>query len=106
MKAHTKLNKREQKLLDSLDGVTGWKTINVPIVSMGTIMTVALQYRQAIGQTTTRYRFEWAPDDVEYLEDATFKEDKANPVLFTQNGHMVCEVAEAFGRRLLKMAVL
>ena len=111
VKAHSKLNKREQKLYDSLSEIK-WKTVNLPIASMGTIVMVALQYRQAIGHVKTKYRYpEW--DHMsggtlggELYEDVPEPWETAYPVIVTQNDRLVCEVAEAFGKRLLKMAVL
>jgi len=100
VKAHNKLNKREQKLHDRLEDVK-WKTVNIPLMAVGIIMTVALQYRQAIGHTKTKYRYAWG-----FEEEKPESWESAAPVLVTQNDKLVCEVAEAFGRRLLKMAVL
>ena len=107
VKAHNKLNKREQKLHDRLEDVK-WKTINIPLMAVGIIMTVALQYRQAIGHTKTMYRY---PEYEEAYGDSLYDVapeswEEAYPVMTTQNDKLVCEVAEAFGKRLLKMAVL
>jgi len=107
VKAHNKLNKREQKLYDSLDEIQ-WKTINVPLASVGKIVMVQLQYRQAVGHTKNMYKI---TIPVEGEEDHVFFDDfnifdQEYIVQVTQNEKLVCEVAEAFGRRLLKMAVL
>ena len=103
VKAHTKLNKREQKLAHSLFDFP-WKSIQVPEESMGKIMTVALQYRQAIGHVQkawSAYNNLW-----DYAIETDWDEEPASIVMVTQNGKPVCEVAEAFGRRLLKMSAL
>lgn len=107
VKAHTKLNKREQKLAYDLFDLP-WKSVQVPEESMGKIMTVALQYRQAIGHTVVKYGYDNWDDTIAYYpeEDWDEGEKKGNAVLFSQSDKPICEMAEAFGRRLLKMSAL
>lgn len=108
VKAHTKLNKREQKLAHSLFDIP-WKSIQVPQESVGKIVTVMLQYRQAIGQTVPHYRFDWGNGEVDIFpaSELRFAEDKQGSViLMSQSGKPVCEMAESFGKRLLKMSAL
>ena len=103
VKAHAKLNKREQKLAHGLFDFP-WKSIQVPEESMGKIMTVALQYRQAIGHVKKAWSVYGNLWDYEIETD--WDEEPASIVMVTQNDKPVCEVAEAFGRRLLKMSAL
>lgn len=107
VKAHTKLNKREQKLAHGLFDIP-WKSFQVPEESVGKVMIVALQYRQAIGHTVVKYGYDGWGDEVRYYaeEDWDEGEKKGHPVLFSQNDKPVCEVAEAFGKRLIKMSAL
>lgn len=108
IKAHTKLNKREQKLAYSLFDLP-WKAIQIPQESIGKIMITALQFRQAIGQSKMLFRNEdeWYGEKQVIYDENDWTGNSPSPrVLVSQSGKPVCEVAEAFGRRLLKMSAL
>jgi hypothetical protein len=108
IKMHRQLPKREIKLAEKLSDLR-WKSVQLPPDSFAKIIAVAMQYRQAIGHTVPNAKFDWGDGDIEYIpvSECVFPEDrKHSVVLMSQNHKPICEVAEAFGRRLLKMAAL
>jgi hypothetical protein len=111
VKAHVKLNKRELALADKLESLP-WKKVTVPEESLGAIVATARQYRQAIGQVKRMVEDKWddnMPPD--YLDPKPYNEldlrgEKLVDVSKNGKGQPVCQIAEAFGRRLQKLRVL
>lgn len=111
VKAHGQLNKRDAQLLAKIEKVP-WKASNVPEESVGAIVVTALQYRQALGQVKFMVEDKWDKDmppdyeSPEHYPKEHLKGCKLVAVSKDGKGQPVCQVAEGFGRRLVKLGVL